>query len=100
MWKVTDVCDPAICTDPFTVRVEEYKASYLWYHREGPRPAKQAYAYFSPCWADGLRQDLYANEVPGPKLLVSESSGRRGRHLRAQSISFAAALPPALLLPL
>ena len=69
MFKVTDVCDD--CRDPFEVRVEAWKASYLFHHREGPRPTKPVFLYFSPYWADGLPQPDLENTLPGPTLLNS-----------------------------
>jgi hypothetical protein len=53
------------------VRVEAWKASYLYYHREGQRPNKQAYLYFTPCWADGMPQPDLEHTLPGPRLLNS-----------------------------
>lgn len=71
MFKVTDVCPPEVCKTPFEVRVEAWKASYLFYHRNGQRPTDQVYAYFSPCWADGLPQPDLKHMLPGPELLNS-----------------------------
>jgi hypothetical protein len=71
MFKITDVCPPSICKTPFEVRVESWKASYLFYHSQGPRPTQEVYAYISPCWADGLPQPDLEQTLPGPKLLNS-----------------------------
>lgn len=82
MFKVTDVCPPSVCKSPFEVRVEAWKASYLFYHREGRRPNKQAYLYFSPCWMDGLPQPDLKHTLPGPELLNSRHW--MIRHMHAQ----------------
>lgn len=68
IFKVTDVCDPRDCPTPFVMKAQAWKASYLFYHRNGQRPTDQMFLYWTPCWADGIVQPDFDAKIPGPPL--------------------------------